>query len=227
VDYRVTVAAASLFKLLNVRENGVANPKWNNEANPDGSNHEAHSERRTGTVESIPCSCGHLSWCQRVILTWSSCVQWMWMFYNNSISGYNVCVRVWNSSVVLPLVTSLICADCRTVRLKFRLLRSWRTLQAMNLIMRKIHVAPSSLELKVFIVMGKLGTVACVAMATEIWRFQLLHVPSSWCLWMFSADNCDCALHFDTVPCNSISQKKKKHANQTSLYWSQIFSLTY
>ena len=61
--------------------------------------------------------------------------------------------------------------------------------------------------------MGKLGTVACVAMATrDLWRFQLLHVYSSWCLRMFSADDCDCALHFGSVPSVNISQK---HVNQT------------
>jgi len=49
--------------LLNFRENGVANLNWNNEANPDDSNHETHSERRTGTLESMPCCYGHLSWC--------------------------------------------------------------------------------------------------------------------------------------------------------------------
>ena len=50
----------------------------------------------------------------------------------------------------------------------------------MYLITQKIHVAFSSLELKVFIVMGELVTVTFVAMATRnLWRFQLLHVPSS------------------------------------------------
>jgi hypothetical protein len=45
----------------------------------------------------------------------------------------------------------------------------------MYLIMQKIHVALSSLDLKVFVVMGKLVTVAFVAMATRnLWRFQLV-----------------------------------------------------
>jgi hypothetical protein len=45
----------------------------------------------------------------------------------------------------------------------------------MYLIVQKIHVALSSLELKVCVVVGKLVTVAFVAMATRnLWRFQLV-----------------------------------------------------
>jgi len=86
----------------------------------------------------------------------------------------------------------------------------------MNLIMQKIHVALSSLELKVFIVMGKLGTVACVAMATEIsGDFSCYTYPLT--------GVCECSVRMIvTVPyiliLYRVTTLVKKHANQTSLY---------
>lgn len=86
----------------------------------------------------------------------------------------------------------------------------------MNLIMQEIRVAISSLELKVFIVMGKLGTVACVAMATDISGYFSCYtcpVPGV----------CECSVRtIVTVPYILIPYRVttlvKKHVNQTSLY---------
>jgi hypothetical protein len=146
----------------------------------------------------------------------------MCLFYNNLISGHNVCVRFWNSSVVLPLVTSLIRADCRTVRSQFQLPRIWRTLQVMYLITQKIHVAFSSLELSVYCNGWASHSYFCCYGDEKSGDFSYTCPLPVLCEWSVRLIG---AVPYILTPYR-ITTLVKKHVNQISLYCSEIFSLT-